>query len=101
MKEFLEIFNNKEISEVYQVIEEFKIWVGDQDIKIKISIDNYGRFHHKLNYHYKGNDQADPYTSSRCIADTKKEAYMNAHSEIFSFYDPSDENGEWILNENY
>lgn len=101
MKEFLEIFNNKEILEIYQVIEEFKIWVDDQEIKIRISIDNYGRFHHKVNYYYKGSQQATPYISSICIGNTKKEAYMNAYREIFSFYDPTDKNRKWIFNECY
>lgn len=101
MKEFLEIFNNKEISEIYQVIEEFEIWVGDQNIKIKISIDNYGRYHHRINYHYKGSQQASVYLSSICIGDSKKEAYMNAYREIFGFYNPEDKKAKWILNEDY
>lgn len=101
MKEFLDIFNNKEIYEVYKFIEEFSIWIDSQEIKIKISLDNYGRYHHRLSHHYKGSKQAGTYLSSICVGSSKKEAYMNAYREIFSFYDPTDKKAEWIFSESY
>lgn len=101
MEEFLKIFNDKEIIESYKFIEEFVIYVEHQKIGIKIKKDNYGRYHHSCSHHYHGSEQAGPYITSRCIADSKKEAYINAHKELLSFYNASDDNKKWVESSYY
>lgn len=96
MKEFLEIFSDKKTVQSYKFIEEFVVYIDTQRIGVKIEKDEYGRYHHSCSHHYQGNEQAAPYVSSLCIADSKKEAYINAHRELLSFYNANDENKKWV-----
>ena len=99
MKEFLEVF--KETSEAYKFIEEFQIYIGNQKIGIRIREMNDGGYLHTCSHHYQGPEQAGPYNSSICIANTKKEAYGNAHRELYSFYNEAHEGDNWVKNDLY
>ena len=99
MEDFLKIFDKTH--EVYKVIEEFQLYIGHQKIGVKIKKMNDGRYSHTCSHHYHGPEQATPYISSNCIASTKKEAYINAHSELYSFYREEHEGENWVKNKSY
>jgi hypothetical protein len=98
-----EILNNPKVSSACEVIAEYEIRVGDQNIKFKIKRDSSGFYFHTTSHYYQGPQQASPYISSRNIYETKEQAIVGAVNQITCFYDESHEYPEdnWIVNESY
>lgn len=99
MNTFKSVFGD---SEAYKLYSEYSIYVGNQKIGIKIVVDFEGTYGYKLSHHYKGSQQFTEYVSSINYSfDDERQALVGAKSEIFSFYNPNDEDAKWILDDSY
>lgn len=97
---YLKLFNSRHIVETYEIIGEWEVWVGSQQIKVKVKKNRDGKFFHSLSHHYWGSEQAGPYVSSITGPyETAEEAIQHAQREMLSFYNPSDEKAEWVKND--
>jgi len=93
--------NHPIIDEVYEVCGEWKVWVGFQPIKIRVTEDLNGKYYYETSHYYQGSQQAGPYISSINGFNSIEEAIDSAMSQILLFYREDDEEAKWIKNENY
>lgn len=96
-----DVLKDNKISEVYEVVGEWEVYVGMQKVKIKVLKDENDKYYYRTSHYYHGSEQADPYISSVNRSDSLTEALLHAKSQITSFYNPDDPNARWIENEDY
>ncbi|NFO03134.1 hypothetical protein FDC58_16720 [Clostridium botulinum] len=92
------------IIEAYKVIDIIEVWLGMKKIKIKlleIIKGNGFKYHYSNSHWYKGSDKAGPYISSNVGFNTKEEALSGAIRELTFFYNESDEDAQWIENDQF
>jgi hypothetical protein len=102
MNKYMELLKTyTQVSEVTEVVGEWKIWIGGQKIKIKISRSENGSYIHVTSHFYHGSTQTEAYISSRNSGDSIEETLHSAMNQLLSFYDPTDTNAIWKENEGY
>jgi hypothetical protein len=102
MSNYLDLLtNNKHVSEVYEVVGEWEVWIGFQKVKIKIKRDINGKFVHETSHYYHGSEQAGAYISSINGYETIELALQGAIKQLLMFYDPDDEKAKWVENDSY
>jgi hypothetical protein len=90
-----------QVSEVTEVVGEWKLWIGEQTIKIKISRSENGNYIHVTSHFYHGSKQNAAYISSRNSGGSIEETLHSAMNQLLSFYDPNDADAIWKENDNY
>ena len=89
------------VSRVSEVVGEWELCIGQQQLKIKINSDHKGNFEHKTSHFYHGTDQSSPYVLDNNGGRTIEEALHSAMNQLLSLYDPSDEQAVWKNNSSY
>jgi hypothetical protein len=90
-----------QVSEVTEVVGEWKLWIGQQKVKIKISRSENGSYIHVTSHFYHGSKQTGAYISSRNSGVSIEETLHSAMNQLLSFYDPNDTKAIWKENDNY
>lgn len=89
------------IDEAYEVCGEWKVQIGFQLVKIRVTQDLDGKHYYETSHYYKGSQQACPYISSINGYDSIEQAINGAKAQLLSFYQEDDEEAVWVKNENY
>jgi hypothetical protein len=90
-----------QVSEVTEVVGEWKLWIGEQKVKIKISRSENGSYIHLTSHFYRGSKQTGAYISSFNSGVSIEETLHSAMNQLLSFYDPNDANAIWEENDSY
>lgn len=98
MEKDFEILRNKNTSEIKRLVNEYSLYVGNQNVGIKIYLESNGYFQMSTSHFYRGKDKAGFYITSAANFTSEEEALRNAKNQLLSFYDGE---GEWKVNEDY
>ena len=106
MKKFKKIFDNeilnKRISEAYHLVEEYRMFIKEQLIGIKVYENLKGKFSYDISHYYQSIAQASPYVSSiNGNFDSVDEALMEAKMCLFNIHYKDNIEHQWIKNEFY
>ncbi|OQM47523.1 hypothetical protein B6A27_00315 [Anoxybacillus sp. UARK-01] len=53
--------NHRVIDEAYELCGEWKVWIGFQPVKIRVTQGLDGKYYYETSHYYKGSQQAGPY----------------------------------------
>ena len=98
---YIDYLEDESFDYVEELISQFKVKIGQQSIKIRITQDSLGYYQFETSHFYHGSKQAGPYIVSAANFKSEKEAIMHARKQIVSFYDPEDINAVWVENSLY
>lgn len=106
MINFEKIFDNeilnKRISEAYHLVEEYRLFIKEQLIGIKIYENLKGKFSYDISHYYQSIEQASSYVSSiNGNFDSVDEALMGAKMCLFNTHYKDNVEHQWIKNEFY
>lgn len=94
----LNILKSRHTSEIKRLLNEYSLYVGEQNVGIKTFIDSEGYYQMSTSHFYKGEDKAGVYITSAANFTSEEEALSNAKRQLTMFYDGK---GEWRKNEDY
>ena len=89
------------VTEAYKVLSEYEVILGLQKIRIKIKRCYNNKYHFSTSHYCKSSKQAGLYKAGYDEFDSYDMALKYAMKQITSFYDESDDELQWIPNEDY
>ncbi|QPC47120.1 hypothetical protein [Mangrovibacillus cuniculi] len=98
MDKDFEILNVKDVSEVKRLVNQYALFIGDQNVGIKIYLGADGFYQMSTSHYYRGKDKAGVYITSAANFNSEHEALTNAIRQLTMFYDGE---GEWRKNEDF
>ena len=95
-----DIFNKKYIEKAYEVVGEWEINIGGQNIFIKVMKDKLGKYVYKSSHYYLGT-HSSLYIAVETEFETIDDAVREAVKDKLRYYDPEDFDSIWVINGDY
>ncbi|WIL39759.1 hypothetical protein QN089_05680 [Kurthia sp. YJT4] len=95
------ILENQHFSDIQKVISEWQVKIGEQVVRIRITLDNNGYYQFYTSHHYQSPELAGRVTSTNGNLGTETEALLAAERQIAGMYNPDDKKSTWIVNTSF
>ncbi len=110
MIDFKAIFGDR-VHEAYKLVSEYELYVAGNasdheptfdKIGVRVFVDMKNDYSYRVSHNYCSSGGDNPYIAKTHYGfDSEEEALRAASNEIFKFFDPSNEDGAWVINERY